>query len=261
MYAWLVLWSACLVAICGAARAADWYTGEGAPPLRGPFVVDPLPPPSYRFGAAIDAAVSGASIESLHLALIGTIAPFTGLDQSGVRLRVTGVVGEYGYVASQPKIGQVRGSQEQGSVSAGYEWISPTTSIAGFVGVEGRDDVLTPHDPTNPVAGTAFGLRSEFDFYTRPTPLSMVAGEVTYSTTHNAWYGALRLGLMPIPGSAYVGPEFIALGDDFYRQWRVGAHATGFGFGGLEFGLSAGFLEDRVRGAGAYGILATRARI
>ena len=261
MYALSVLTSACLLAISGPAGAADWYTGERAPPLRGSVIADPVPVAAYRFGAAIDAAVSSTSIDTLHLALIGTIAPFTGLDQSGARLRVTGVVGEYAYTASQPKLGRVRGSQEQGSVSVGYEWISPTASIAGFVGVEGRDDVLTPHDPTNPVAGTALGLRTEFDFYTRPTPISMVAGEVSYSTVHNAWYGALKIGLMPFAGSAYVGPEFIALGDDFYRQWRVGAHATGFGFAGLEFGLSAGFLEDRFRGAGAYGILATRARI
>ncbi len=250
----------CVLLAGGPACAADWYTGEAAPPLRGALPpIDPAPVP-HAFGAAIDAAASGSTLDSFHVAMIGTIAPFTNFDQSGMRLRLGGIVGQYGYTASTKGLGHIDGSQEQGSASLGYEWVSATSSLAGFIGAEVHNDRLTPVDPTNPVAGTAAGLRAEFDFYTRPTLVTMAAGQFAYSTVHNSYYGALRYGLR-VFGGAYVGPEIMALGDDFYRQWRLGAHVSGFGFGGIEFGASGGYANDRVRGGGAYGVLESRVRI
>jgi len=48
------------------------------------------------------------------------------------------------------------------------------------------------------------------------------------------------------------------LGDNFFHQWRVGAHVSGIKLGMVQLGVSGGFLSDQVRGTGGYGILETR---
>jgi len=47
------------------------------------------------------------------------------------------------------------------------------------------------------------------------------------------------------------------LGDNFFHQWRVGAHVSGIKLGMVQLGVSGGFLSDQVRGTGGYGILET----
>ena len=78
-----------------------------------------------------------------------------------------------------------------------------------------------------------------------------------YSTNNSAYYGRLKFG-MAFAERVYVGPEVVALGDNFFQQFRVGGHLSGLQFGAIQMGVSAGFLADRVRGAGVYGILESR---
>ena len=39
---------------------------------------------------------------------------------------------------------------------------------------------------------------------------------------------------------------------------RFGLHITGFRFGALQFGVSGGYVSDKVRGSGGYGIIDAR---
>ncbi len=241
-------------------QAADWYTGApSSPPPNSGFTKGPLYSGSNlnSFGAAVDVALTATSNDTLHLALIGTISPFTRLEDSGLRLRLGGVTGSYSYVATTAGLGRIRGTQEQGSFMVGYEWVSRTTSVAGFIGAEARNDKLTPVDPTNNAAGTAYGVRGELDFYSKPSNWTLVTGQFVYSSAHSAYYGRLKFG-MSLVDNIYVGPEIMMLGDTSYSQFRVGAHATGITLGPMQFGISAGYSKDRVRGSGVYGILDSR---
>ena len=79
-----------------------------------------------------------------------------------------------------------------------------------------------------------------------------------YSTIYNAYQARAKWGFETV-GRIYVGPEVAILGDDYYRQWRLGAHLTGFQLGAFQYGVSAGYLNDKDGKGGAYGSLDIRA--
>ena len=233
------------------ASAADWYTGV---PTDGP-VAPPAP------SVAIDVAVDGTSQRALSGAMIGTIAAFSTLDKSGLRFRVSGLGGRYDYnssaTATAAAVGRVNGTLVNGAVMMGYEWVMKNMTIAAFGGAEIVNNSISPNDPNNTVKGTRGGFRVGVDFYLLPTDRTMVSGVAYYSTNNSAYYGRLKFG-MAFAERVYVGPEVVALGDNFFQQFRVGGHLSGLQFGAIQMGVSAGFLADRVRGAGVYGILESR---
>ena len=63
------------------APAQEWYTGAR----------DKQQDATY--GVAIDASLTGTSRGSAHASLIGTIAPFSKMDETGMRLRLGGLFG------------------------------------------------------------------------------------------------------------------------------------------------------------------------
>ena len=79
----------------------------------------------------------------------------------------------------------------------------------------------------------------------------------SYSSTFNAYYTRVRGGVMVLDG-VYVGPEVSFLGDDFFRQWRVGAHVSGLTFGPVSMSVAAGYAEDRVQRGGFYSTIEAR---
>ena len=229
------------------ASAADWYTGA---PVIG------VAAPRASFGVAIDTAITVDSKDSKYATLIGTIAPFTDFDQSGTRLRIGGVVGQYSYDSAN--VGRVKGTQEDGTFMVGYEWVARRFSVAAYVGGDINNNSLSVYDANNKAQGTAYGVKVAVDFNFRPTDDLMLAGVGSYSTAHNSYYARIKGGFAVLP-EIFVGPEALFLGDDFFRQWRAGGHVTGARLGPLQFGVSGGFLNDRVRGTGVYGILDARA--
>lgn len=219
------------------ARAADWYTGNPEDGPRGPR-------------AAIDIAVDGTSQSAFSAAVIGTIAPFTPADRTGWRLRASGLVGAYSYESDT--VGWVRGNLTGGSLLMGHEWLFRRGSVAVYGGADVMRNSISPNDPKNQAKGVSVGFKLAADFYVNPTPATLVAGVVSYSTNFNSYYSRLKFGLAAFGPRIYVGPEVGALGDNFFQQWRVGGHVTGMRYGLMQFGAALGFLSDRVRGAGLY---------
>lgn len=243
------------------AHAADWYTGV-------PAVVVVAPAPI----ATLDASIDGASQGSLTGALIGKIAPFDSLAESGPRLRASVVAGTYAYDATDliayvpvggqfipttSGYGRVRGTLADGSFMAGYEQVTQNAALAAYLGVGVASNSLSVYDPGNPVRGARVGVKIGFEAFFLPSETTMVSAIAYYSTSYNSYYSRLKFGLALAP-FVYAGPEMLALGDDYFSQWRLGAHVSGLRFGVLQMGVSGGYLQDRVRGSGAYGILDTR---
>ncbi len=235
--------AAALLASTGLACAADWYTGERVAP----------PPPPH---VTIDTTATADSQGSVFGTVIGTIAPFDGLDQDGLRLRFTGVLGRYSYVAGNG-LGRVTGTQADGSFMVGYEWVLNAATVAIYAGAEVNDNRLSINDPGNASKGLHAGAKIAADFYMNPTPNTMVSGVLSYTMAANAYYTRFKFGMAVAP-QLFIGPEALVLGDNFYSQWRVGVHLTGLRLGMMQFGLSGGYLEDKVRGKGGYGILDAR---
>lgn len=226
-------------------QAQEWYTGANSTRE------------AQTYGAAIDTSLTGTSTGSMHGSVIGTIAPFTKLDETGMRLRLGGLLGQYTYVSVTPGVGKVTGTEASGSLMAGYEWVSANATFAMFIGGEFQNRRLDKNDPSNSVVGNSAGLKAAVDFHVNPTSYTMVSGNITYSTNNNAYYSRFKAG-MKVSENAFIGPELLFLGDNFYGQWRAGMHLTGARLGPMQFGLSGGYVNDRRAGAGFYGILDAR---
>ena len=262
----------------GAAGAAEWYTGaplsQGVAPTAYiasfPPQTDPVytsyapvsksadyvaPAQKETFGAAIDFAVTADSKGSRFVTAIATIAPFSGLDESGMRLRLGGVIGQYSYTSST--LGKVSGTQSDVSFMIGYEWVTARASFGVYGGANYDNNSIDKYDPNNTSVGKGTGMKIAVDFNYRPTDYTMFAGVGSYSTMHGAYYTRLKAGYAIAP-QIYAGPEAIFMGDEFFKQWRVGLHMTGAKFSMLQLGASAGVLVDKVRGTGIYGILDAR---
>lgn len=228
------------------ALAADWYTGS--PMNSQPAGFNPL--------AALDLSVSAGS-GAASGALVGTFAPFNGLEHNGFRFRVIGLIGRYDYDASAPGVGEVTGNQAGGSLLGGYEWAVNKTKIGVYGGIDVINNRLNKFDPGNDTEGTTYGFRAGVDFYSNPTSSTMAAGTFTFTTANTGYYVRLRGGVAAYE-QMYVGPEVLVLGDSFYNQWRLGLHLSGVQLGPVQFGVSGGYLNDSTKGNGGYGILDTR---
>ncbi|WP_298952750.1 cellulose biosynthesis protein BcsS [uncultured Methylobacterium sp.] len=248
----MVLRHACLAVLAGVAlpcgaSAADWYTG--AQPAADWYTGAEPAAADASWGAAIDASAAVTSNSSAFGVVSATIAPFGPLDRSGARIRLQGLAGVYTYPSQGGK--RVQGQQEEGSGMVGYEWIWQQAALAGYIGFNVRSNSLSIADPNNPVQGTGVGLKTALDFYAQPSTRTMVAAYGSYSTLFHAYYARLRAGYMVTDG-VYVGPEVTFLGDDYFNQWRVGGHLTGFSVGPVKLSLGAGYVYDRIQKSGYY---------
>lgn len=229
----------------GPAHATDWSSGYPAAPAYS----------NDNYIVAIDTAITATTIGSLFgdasmtLALTGDLQEY-----SGWRARFQGQIGTYDYVANFQKI---QGQQEGGSALVGYEWIERDIHAAAYIGMHYSNNSLNPDDPNNQSRGAGWGVRVIGEIYANPTDYTLATAYVTYSTLHSSYYTRFKLGYALVD-RVFIGPEFSFLGDNFFRQWRVGAHITGVTLGRFQFGLSGGYLMDSKRGPGGYVIVDSR---
>jgi hypothetical protein len=226
--------------------ANDWYTG--APMSGQPTTFSPL--------GSVDLSIAAVT-RAQHAVVQGTLGPFGGLEQTGLRVRVGGMVGSYVYNSTTPGVGKVRGDQTGGALLVGHEWVVDRTKFSVYGGLDVLNTTLDRYDPRNRTAGASFGFKGVLEFYSTPTRATMAAGALTLSSVNAAYYMRLKAGVA-IHEQVYIGPEVLAMGDTFYTQGRVGVHLSGVKLGPVQLGLSGGYAHDRVRGGGAYGILDAR---
>ena len=226
-----------------ASSAADWYTGASPEAAAGWLV-------------STDTSATVTSTGSVFGAASATGSATGTLRDSGARLRVQAIGGRYEYTTGGGT--PVTGTQVEGSLLAGYEWVGARSAVAAYLGVTARDNQISVADPHNPVVGTTVGLKGVLEAYAEPTARTMASGYASYATAHNAYFGRLRFGY-DVGDRIFVGPELAALGDDFFQQWRIGAHVTGLRLGPFDLALAAGVLSDRRQGLGAFTTLDARA--
>ena len=182
----------------------------------------------------------------------GNFAPLGDLQTSGFRFSLFGAAGTYRYDSGSGT--SIRGTFETGDFLVGYGFNRDSLSAKFLIGLNVQNHSLSSPDPANPVQGTHAGLKLQGDFYANPTPQTMVFGLGSYSTAFQTYYTEFKGGLELFGvKELYLGPEFIAQGNEQYDQWRVGAHVTGIKYGRAELGFGAGYLQDSRNGPGAYG--------
>lgn len=257
------------------AVAADAPNHKKAPATEAPEADEPEDLSKFEINTALDVT----SRRSTFVYSSITVAPFDILDKSGVRVKVEGVNGGYHYNTEgdsdffQPPLLSIHGHSVGVSALVGYEYVTETLNLAGFVGADYQHDsetfnpanspllLVTDTDPSssgqrlrNPTVGTRWGVKFATDIDYHPVEQWSFVLSGNYSTANNSWWSRLRPGYAVMP-DVFVGPEVLYQGNNFYRQWRVGAHVRGLKLGALEIGLASGFMRDSVVSNGTYGVV------
>ena len=120
---------------CGPALADDWYTGASK-------VV-----PGNDWIVAVDASTTLTTNQSQFAYAAGTIAVGGAtLQQSGLRLKLEGLGGTYGYQQG-PLDSLARGEQFEGGALAGYQQVWNNAAVAAYVGVSVRENTVPAVTP------------------------------------------------------------------------------------------------------------------
>jgi len=180
------------------------------------------------------------------------LAPYSGLEVSGVRVLIYGEGGGYKYFGDPGEV--FRGTYTGGTVLAGYGFEGDNYSVNLMAGVNAEHHDINGIDPLNTVQGTEFGLKLRADAALLPTSQTLLAGEAQYSTAFDTYSAKIKAGFDLTSGrQIFLGPELSVLGNERFDQWRVGAHLTQVKLGAIEIDLAAGYAHDSNVGAGAYG--------
>lgn len=251
------------IVACAAEPAHDDATaGKGA-------VVSSQKDPSQ---AEIYIAVDSNTRGGWNALAAATVSPIGGLETSGGRLRAEMVGLSYIYNdeiilnSGAFQNSQARGSLAGLSVLAGYEYLGGPLRLAAYGGVDFQHGTIqqagssSTRDFTgNPTVGANWGVKFAFESEYHPNDVFSLTTENYYSTAKNDWLSRARIGYA-FQSELYAGPEIGFQGNNFYRQWRAGAHLRGLMLGPAEIGFAAGFLSDNTVGKGAYGTLEARLR-
>jgi len=156
----------------------------------------------------------------------GAYAVNRDLTTNGFLLRADGEYNDYSYFSSD--LGKVNGKEWQGDVMLGYQLVRTTFSAGLYVGVDFRDDHLSPRDLSNSVRGYETGFKIDGDFETE-TELPYYFGvDAYYSTAFQTYLARGRVGLKVIEEldanfkQIFIGAEGYALGNEESDAQRAG---------------------------------------
>jgi hypothetical protein len=213
-----------------------------------------VPPRTVAFGS-VDAGSSGFATIGAKRTLVGT------LDESGpVALASFGAGGSPEQMGL-PRLGEAAFRPAvQGSALIGYQWALGRTFLSLFAGPE------VDHDRFSSASGltreaTRIGGRVHGEIWMHPTDDTLVTGTaIGGSARGHLW--ARASGGYKVWRDVFIGPEATLYRTDAYREWRVGAHATGLQLGRFTFRLSTGWrVEESSTRRGAYGALSVHVKM
>jgi len=181
----------------------------------------------------------------------GFLWAYQGLNSDGPVFKLLLNGGLYRYHSGR---NEIVGLQTMGAALPGWRWQRPSLEVTAFAGPDVQDHRYRPNDPGNRLRGTHLGVRGGFDVWHEPFRDAMLTASASLSTVGRSYWTRAAAGWRFFD-MIWVGPEFLASGDDVYRQLRVGGHVTSLRLRSYEFSLGAGWATDTDRRSSAYGRL------
>lgn len=195
----------------------------------------------------------------------GFICAPGGFEDDGLLFKVLLSGGLYRYQAADLGGETVIGAEAVAQFMPGWRIKRHGVEVKFFFGLDYERHKLWPDDPGNRLQGTDLGLRMALEFWTEPTPASMIAGDLSLSSIATNWSGRLAYGQRVLQDvledGVYLGPEMQYFGSDGYRHIRFGAHITQLKADTYEWSAAAGLARDSEGRSGPYvrlGILSRR---
>jgi len=181
----------------------------------------------------------------------GLFWAYHGLNGDGPVLKLLLNGGLYRYYSGRREI---VGFETMGAVMPGVRKHWPGLELTVFGGLDIQDHRFMPNDPGNRLRGTHLGLRAGFDVWYEPVRNGMLTASASLSTVGNSYWTRAAAGWRFLD-MIWLGPEFLASGDERFTELRIGGHLTSFRFSSYEFSLGAGVAADNNGRQGAYGRL------
>jgi hypothetical protein len=184
-----------------------------------------------------------------------------GLDQPGFTLKLLTGTGVYRYRAGILDSVEVTGRQALGSILPGWRFKVAGFEITAYAGLDLQDHRADPDDPFARLRGGHTGLRTGADLWYEPFPGAvMLAANLSVSSIGRSYWARAAAGWR-LMDRVWLGPEALALGDESYRQVRLGLHATSLKTGRFEWSAGAGWVKDSDDRRGFYGRLGVLTRL
>ncbi|MGH6664865.1 MAG: cellulose biosynthesis protein BcsS [Pseudolabrys sp.] len=174
-----------------------------------------------------------------------------GIDREGFTLQAVISGGQYRYGSGTLNNATVTGTEEEIQLLPGWRFKRETLELKVFAGLDIKNDVTTPYDPSNRLHGTSAGARVAANLWFEPTPATMLAADASLTTIATGYSARLAYG-WKLRDWFYLGPEaqtFACLG---YRQVRLGTHLTAFKTGAFEWSAAGGWANDSDRRSSLY---------
>ena len=181
----------------------------------------------------------------------GLFWAYRGLNADGPVLKLLLNAGLYRYHSGRK---QITGFQTMGAALPGWRWHWPGLEVTVFAGLDVQDHRFLPDDRGNRLRGTLVGVRGGVDLWYEPLRDGMLTASASLSTVGSSYWTRAAAGWR-FGDMIWLGPEFLACGDDRYSQLRVGGHLTSFRLSSYEFSLGAGWVTDNDGRSGTYGRL------
>ena len=234
-------------------------TGGGHALAQGPDV-EAAPPVNELSGGSKPEHFlfySGFDIWRFGLAGFGGFyAAPDGLDKDGFILRLFFSAGRERYDTSTKRFntGILRGS-----LLPGWRLSEGGFELKVFAGLDLEDRLPAPGLPAANASKAHIGARVAAETWWEPMSGTMLTSSLSATTNFNGWSVRGAAGWRAFD-LFWAGPEILASGDVFSRQFRIGAHLTGIKLATFEWSAAAGLVQDSFGRNGVYGRIGLLAR-
>ena len=120
-----------------------------------------------------------------------------------------------------------------------------------FAGLELERRTLTPGLPAQ-TSNVRIAAHVAAETWWEPIPAMMLTSSLSATNNLKAWSARGAAGWRAFD-QVWTGPEILASGDVFSRQFRIGGHLTGLKLAAFEWSVAAGFVQDNFARNGLYG--------
>lgn len=145
------------------------------------------------------------------------------------------------------------------SLLPGWRLSEGSFELKVFAGLDVESRSLTPDLPAAAASKAHIGARVAAETWWEPVSGTMLTSSLSATTNYKAWSVRGAAGWRAFD-QFWAGPEILASGDVFSRQFRVGAHLTGIRLAAFEWSAAAGFVQDSFGRNGVYGRIGLLAR-
>ncbi|MGH6682994.1 MAG: cellulose biosynthesis protein BcsS [Pseudolabrys sp.] len=174
-----------------------------------------------------------------------------GIDQEGFTMRAVISGGTYRYRSGALNNNWVTSTEEEVQVLPGWRFKRDRLELKIFAGVDIKNDVTSPYDPSSRLHGTSAGVRVAVNLWFEPTPSTMIAADASLTSIATGYSARAAYG-WKLRDWFYLGPEAQTFACEGYSQMRLGAHVTGLKTGQFEWSAAAGWANDTDRRSSAY---------